>query len=158
MPARDPNHHWHGRAGVRERYVFPQLEQADDRSLLLSCFQFVERAGQVPARAEDRGTTGAVVPVRGRVKLGPGFRETGEELLDQQPVVDDDGPGSTGQDWLLVGEVGVVNGGKTSAVALSKNPAELPPSHLHPSWDDQGGVAEIDEADLPTPVDAPTMT
>jgi hypothetical protein len=159
MPGGDSGHCRHGPARIGERDVVAKLEQAQDRLLLFSRVQLFEWPRQVPTRPEHGGSTRPVVPVDGRVQLNPGFGQADEELFDQQPVVEDHRPGSRSQlRRLLIGQVGVVDGGEPLGVATLEDPAELPASDLHAAGDDQGGVAEIDEADLSALVDTPPVS
>lgn len=84
--------------------------------------------------------------------------KTYQQLFDQQPVVKDDGAGSAGQCPLLVGEIMVGERSQTRGIAPPKDSSQFIPGCLHPSRDDQSGIAEVNESDFAPLVDAPTVS
>ena len=103
-------------------------------------------------------TARAVVPVARRIKLRRVPLKTYQQFFDQQPVVKDDGAGSAGQCQLLVGEIRVGERSQTRGIAPPKNSSQFIPGCLHPSRDDQSGIAEVNESDFAPLVDAPTVS
>lgn len=81
--------------------------------------------------------------------------ETDEDLLDQQPVIEDDVAVSCCQ--LLVGQVGVVDGGEAGLVAVSEHPAKLVAGSVDAAGNDQGGVTEVHDPDFATSLDPPPV-
>ena len=107
------------------------------------------------ARALHGGTTGAVVPVRGRPQPAPDG-EPDEQLLDEQSVVEEDD--LLARRHLLIDEIRIVDCGDTRLVALPQDPTQLRRRHANPTGNHERRVAEIDEGHFPTLVDAPPVT
>jgi hypothetical protein len=91
------------------------------------------------------------------VQLDAALREADQELLDQQPVIEDDHLGRAGQRQLLVGQVKIVDVGEALGVALAQDPAHLPPGHIESARNDERGVSEVDEPDFATLLDSPPV-
>lgn len=58
---------------------------------------------------------------------------------------------------LLIAKIWIVNRCDPGLVAISQYTSQFVARHIHPSGYHQGGIAEVDESDLPTPLDAPTV-
>jgi hypothetical protein len=113
-----------------------------------------ERTGEVSASSADGGAAGSVVPGRRGVALAD-LGETDEELLDEQPVIEDDV--GEGLRHLLVGQIRVLDAGDAGLVAVSEHAAKLASSSLDAARNDQGGIAEVDDPDLAATFDAPPV-
>ena len=97
MSTRDVNHGRDSHPGIREGNIVPQLEQTQDRLFLFGRAQLREGTGQVPTCSQDGGTAGSEIPVARCMKVRPAPTKTDEKLLDQEPVVEDDGSRRSGQ-------------------------------------------------------------
>lgn len=82
--------------------------------------------------------------------------EAGEDLLDEQPVIEDDVRDDLRA--LLIGQVEVRDTSESGLVPISENTAELVAGGLNAARNDQSGVAEVNDPDLPAFVDAPPVT
>lgn len=155
MTLGDFGHRRHGLAGIGEAYVVSQSQQASDRRLLMNLVEVRERTRQMSACAGDGGSTGAVVPIRGGVKIAL-FAESDEQLFDQEPVIED--KSDRGTRHLLVGKFGVGDVSDRIVVPHLKNVAELSAGLFDTTGHDQRGIAEVDDPDLAAVIDAPPMT
>ena len=67
-----------------------EIEEAQDRLLLLVPLQLLERSGQMATCSQQGCTTCPVVPVEGRVQDDrPAFGEADQQPFNEQPVVED---------------------------------------------------------------------
>jgi len=91
------------------------------------------------------------------VQLGsaPSTRKSDEQLLDEEAVIEDDGCRHRQRSSRLVGEIWVVDRRQRALVALGQHSAQLGARGANSAWDDERSIAEVDEADLATMVDAP---
>jgi hypothetical protein len=83
------------------------------------------------------------------------FGQADQQLLNQQPVVEDDQLGNRGHLELLVGKIWIVDRCDPVLIPILKYATQFLTGHCDPAWYHQGRVAEIDEADFPATLDAP---
>ncbi len=158
MPAREVRHGRHHPSGVWKADVVPELEKAQDRLLLLLGWELLEGAREVPTRSGYCRSASAVVPVHARVQAWapPSEVKPDEQFLDQQAVIEEDrrrrGHG------LLVLEFWVLDAGQALLVSLCEHAPEFSPGSTDASGHHQRGVAEVNEPNLSTVVDAPAVT
>lgn len=91
MTFRDLRHASHDWSRVWEQDIAAQFEETQDGPLLLCLLQVLERARQMASCSKHGRATCPVVPVESGVqgdRLVPD--ESDQQLLDQQPIVDDD--------------------------------------------------------------------
>lgn len=158
VPASELRHDRHRLSRVRQSDVLAKFEQAQNRSFLFLRSQLFEWPGQVTARADDSGTARAVVPVRRREQRWPAPTsvEPDKQLLDQQPVVQEDDELAR-HAALLVYEIRVFERSDAEFVAVRKDTPQFAPSCADATRDDERCVAEVDEAHLTAATDAPSM-
>lgn len=157
MAARDVRHHRNRDTGIGKPDVVTQFEQAQDRPLLFTGGELLERPGQAASRPGCRSTTRPVVPVGRGVQLDATPRpvQTDEQFLDQQAVVENDVLRWRQRSGLLVDEVRVVHRGQPDVVAITKDTVQLGSRRGNAAGDDQGRATEVDDTDLATSVDPP---
>ena len=90
MTEPDASHRRYGRSWLGQSDLVGQLQQTEDRLLLLRPVELFERSRQMAASASDGGSTCTVEPVRSCVRLHPGHIEANKQLLDQQTIIEDD--------------------------------------------------------------------
>jgi hypothetical protein len=81
--------------------------------------------------------------------------QTDEDLLDQESVVEDD-PASVSH--LLIDELWVNAGCETELVTVPEDTAQFATSGLDAAWDDERGIAEVNESDLAPVFDTPSVS
>ncbi len=90
MPSGDLNHLWHETSRVGKANDLWQLQQGANSPLLFGHLQLAEWPREMPTRAQNGGSAGAVVPVGGGVKLHAWSTDANEKLLDEETIVEND--------------------------------------------------------------------
>ena len=146
-------HHGNRRPRVGESDGVGQQQQATNRGRLVLVIETKKWTREMPPGSADRGTAGAVVPVRRGVALTLDL-DPDQELLDQETIVEDD-PGDGGH--LLIGQVWVPDTGESGFVAVPKRAAKFEACGLYATRDDECGISEIDNPYFTALFEAPTV-
>ena len=131
MTSRDSRHTRHDWSRVWEQDIAAQFEETPDGPLLFCLLQLLERARQVACCSKHGRATCPVVPVESGVqgnRLVPAETEQ-QQLLDQQPVVDDDQARGGGHPKLLVSQIWIVDGRDTVLIAITEYATEFAAGH-----------------------------
>ena len=137
MTLRDSSHARQDWPRVWEQDVAPQFEEAQDGPLLVCLLQLLERARQMASCSKHGRATCPVVPVESGVqgnRLVPA--ETDQQLLDQQPVVDDDQARGGGHPELLISQIWIVDGRDPVLIAIPEHATEFGAGHCYSPWYD----------------------
>lgn len=120
MTPGDPRHNRHEGSRVWKIDVIPELQEAQNRLLLLSARESLEGARKPAARTGNGCARGAVVPIRSRREARPTAPEveSDKELFDQQAVVEKHDCRS--RHALLVRELWIIEARQALVVPLAE--------------------------------------